>query len=154
MEEKMIAVLNSIAAAEKAIASEIQAAAYKSDWNTVSTLTSTAKKLSEVKGVLSNELSKCIPPTNKNFVVEVTSGALANSYLSATPGMKTNMLKVGQHVMLVLGKKSEVATTVLKFGRFQDRKNVAKFYDEYQIKAGDFLRFTVDGSGKWHVEKI
>jgi len=153
VEEKMQEVIESISATEKVIASEIQTAAHGGDWNTVSTLTITAKKLTQVKDDLSTELSKFVSSAAKKFVVTVTAGALANDYLSASSGMKANLLQAGQKVTLVFGKK-EVSTTVLKFGRFQDRKNVARFYGEHNIAAGDSLQLSMDVAGKWHVHKI
>ena len=151
--EKMLATIESIAQTEKVIASEIQRAAQSGDWDGVSTLTTTAKKLTQIKAELSSECSKFVAPASNKFVVDITAGAIAHHYLSATAGIGARFLKIGQAVTLILGK-NEVSTVVLKYGRFQDRKNVAKFYASQQIKAGDRLQFTVDSAGKWHVGKI
>jgi hypothetical protein len=154
-EEKMLAAIESVSATEKVVALEIQKAAQNGDWDTVSTLTTTGKKLTQIKAELSNEHSKLVPPAgHKKFVVEVTPGAIAYDYLSATPGISAHLLQVGQPVTLQLGVH-EVQTVVLKYGRFQDRKNVAKFYAKHQINAGDQLQFSLDSTGKkWSVQKI
>src|SRR5215469_5696573 len=113
VEEKMQSAIQSIAATEKVVALEIQKAAQKGDWNVVSTLTTTAKKLTEIRTELSAEHSKFVSPSNKKFVVEVTKGAIAHNYLSATPGIAAHLLKVDQDVTLALGN-NEISTLVLK----------------------------------------
>jgi hypothetical protein len=153
VEEKMLAAIQSIAEAERVVAREIQNAARSGDWDTVSTLTTTGKKLTQMKADLASERLKFVVPATNKFDVAITAGAIAHNYLSATAGINAHFLRVGQPVTLVLGN-NEVSTVVLKYGRFQDRKNIAKFYAREQIKAGDQLQLALDAAGKWHVRRI
>src|SRR4051812_46370442 len=125
----MLATLRSISNAEKAVTSDIQHAAQKADWNVVDVLTRTGKRLTELKAELSAHSNATRTATLSHFDVQVTSGAIEYKYLAATPGIRAHAFRVGQAVTLKLGAR-EISTVVLKYGRFRDRKNVAKYYAE------------------------
>ena len=147
----MLEAVKAVAVAEQAVAAEIQKAAQNSQWDEVAKLTVMARRLTQIKLEMQGAPAKAGP--SHGFIIEVTSGAVANSYLSATAGIKGGLLKVGQPVTLVLGDK-EIPTTVLKYGRFQDRKHVAAFYDDQKIQPGDQLQLISQGGNEWHVEKV
>ena len=153
MEDAIAKISSAIDAAADVIADELKKALDNGDWDGLPPLTDALQELHQMKSHLPNLQSGVVSSTSKAFEVEVTAGARRHSYLSATRGIKANLLKANQPVSLILG--SQEVTTVVdgKYGRFRERGAIARFYSEQQVKAGDKLRVSLTAEGKWRVRK-
>lgn len=154
MQNVIANISTAIDAAADVIASELKKALDKCDWDGLPPLTDALQKLQKMKSELPSLQGTVVSSASKAFEVVVTEGARKHSYLSATPGIKANLLREGQEVRLILGQQEIGTRVTAKYGRFQERGAVGKFYRDQQINKDDKLRVSLTAEGKWRVEKI
>jgi hypothetical protein len=140
------------------ISSDIQEFADHHDFETVSFLTKTASAVQASKKIIVEEHKRpgLVTPKGNNgsFRIQITEGALKNSYLNITEGLHNGVLKLGAVILLKLPNNQQVTTKVVPGNRLQERGLIAKFYQQEKIRAGDFLSMAEISPGTWFLQKV
>jgi hypothetical protein len=140
------------------LSAQIQAAAGLQDFNSVSALTKAATTIaSYTRGIteeqerlgLMNQQSEA-----RSFLIQITEGAVRNSYLSVTEGISRGWLSPGQTVEVEVPGWKTFSTLVMQANRLQERGLVSDFYSANQITAGDFVEFTEKEPGRWVLNPV
>lgn len=141
------------------LSNEIQSSALEKDFGTISSLTKSASAVSALASVLEEEGARfrVIEPefrsAKRNFQVEITDGALRNSYLSVTEAINAGILSSGQRIQVKTGA-GEFETVVMEANRLQARSEIKNFFAEREIKPGDYVELTEVSTGSWVMEKV
>jgi hypothetical protein len=141
-----------------ALSARIQNAAAEQDFETVAALTKSAATIASYANGIAEEKERLGLAGNereaRTFLIRITEGALRNSYLSVTEGMKKGWLKPGETVRITLAGGREFATLIMLAKRLQERGLISEFYSDQEILAGDYVEMTETEQGSWTLAPV
>jgi Asp-tRNA(Asn)/Glu-tRNA(Gln) amidotransferase C subunit len=101
-----------------------------------------------------------IAPTQSNgklreLPVEVTEGDIRQNLLKLTPHVKRGKIKVGEELIIEALPSGDQFQTVVsdKGNKLRARSEVARFYKDGKVKAGDYVLLTEVSPGRWTLKK-
>jgi hypothetical protein len=91
----------------------------------------------------------------RELAVEVTDGDIRQNLLKLTPHVKRRKIKVGEELIVEVLPSGERFQTVVseKGNKLRARGEVARFYREAKVKAGDYVLLTEIAPGHWTLKK-
>jgi len=91
----------------------------------------------------------------RELPVEVTDGDIRQNLLKLTPHVKRGKIKVGEELIIETLPSGERFQTVVseKGNKLRARGEVALFYREAKVKAGDYVLLTEIAPGRWTLKK-
>jgi hypothetical protein len=139
------------------LSTDIQGAAAKGDFKAVERLTKFAMNIGSSKSIVDEVHTAygCCPGISgkKQFTVEITAGAIKNSYLSVTEGIAKGYLHPGDVLKLLLPNGAVITTKVMVQNRLQERGEIGKFYAKQQVQPGNSVIMSEISSGTWSLKK-
>jgi hypothetical protein len=92
---------------------------------------------------------------NRELAIEVTGGDLRQNLLKLTPYIKRGKIKVGEEMMVEALPSGERFQTVVseKGNKLRARGEIARFYRDAEVKAGDYVLLTEVALGRWSLKK-
>jgi Asp-tRNA(Asn)/Glu-tRNA(Gln) amidotransferase C subunit len=152
------------------VMAQITEAASKQDLMNIQRLSRKAAELHELKEQMADlhhriaSLNGDVSPMNtesqlnrklRELAVEVTDGDLRQNLLKLTPHVKRGKIKIGEELKIQVMPSGEYFQTVVseKGNKLRARSEVAQFYREAKIKAGDYVLLTEIDPGKWTLRK-
>ena len=157
----------------KKVMSEITAAASKHDLAAIQRLSRKAGELHELKeqvaaiqhriASLSAENISTIPQAQteqangriRELPIEVTEGDIRQNLLKLTPHVKRGKIKIGETLIIEAFPSGERFQTVVsdKGNKLRARGEIASFYKDAKVKAGDYVLLTEITAGRWTLKK-
>jgi Asp-tRNA(Asn)/Glu-tRNA(Gln) amidotransferase C subunit len=155
------------------VMAQITDAASRQDLQAIQRLSRKAAELQEMKeqvaainnrmAVLDNEDAHDPPvvttgqsnPRTRELPVEVTEGDIRQNLLKLTPHIKRGKIKIGEQLIIEALPSGERFQTDLceKGNKLRARGEIARFYKEATVKAGDYVLLTEVSQGHWILKK-
>lgn len=152
---------------------QISEAASSHDLQSVQKLSRKAAELQELKEQMAaihhrmnalvnneNEVANATPAEESNgklreFLVEVTDGDIRQNLLKLTPHLKRGKIKIGEELIMEAVPSGERFQTVVseKGNKLRARGEIAQFYKDAKVKAGDHVLLTEIAPGRWTLKK-
>ena len=91
----------------------------------------------------------------RELPVEVTDGDIRQNLLKLTPHVKRGRIKVGDELIIEALPSGDRFQTVVseKGNKLRARSEVARFYRDARVKAGDYVLLTEIAPGRWTLKK-
>ena len=155
------------------VMTQIKDAASKHDLVTIQRLSRKAAELHELKEQVtaiqqriatlsSNDstVASLMPQEQANtkireLPIEVTDGMIRQNLLTLTPHIKRGKIRIGDHLVIEALPSGERFQTELldKGNKLRARGEIARFYREAKVKAGDYVVLSEVASGRWTLKK-
>lgn len=155
------------------VMAQITEAASKHDLNAIQRLSRKASEFQELKEQvasiehritkLANDDAMDSPLVVKNrssgnlreLPMEVTEGDIRQNLLKLTPHVKRGKIKVGEEMVIESQPSGEQFQTVVsdKGNKLRARGEIARFYKEARVKAGDYVLLTEHAPKRWSLKK-
>jgi hypothetical protein len=93
--------------------------------------------------------------SRKSIQIEISGGAIRQSYLSVTRALRKNLMKKPGPITIRIPKTgAEFETEIVRQGNLlQERAQIAKFYAAAEVAEGDYVVLTQVGPDTWELTK-